>query len=431
MNPFDCHACSEYNRLSRRRFLAAGGAAAAFAALTPAWLPKVALARDHRGAQRDVLVLIFLRGGMDGLSLCVPHGEDAYYAARPVLNVPRPDSGSPNAAIDLNGFFGFHPAMAPLMPAWQDGRLLVVHAAGYVNANRSHFEAERDIEIGAGGDTLVTTGWLGRHLAAVSPLQPSAPLRGLGIRADLQQALAGGPRSLPVPQPQSFTLAGAPGTRAQREAVIAAVHGGAPEPLRSHALDSLATLALLQSVNINGYMPAGGADYGVTGMGLAMRSAAALIRAQVGVEAIAIDLGGWDTHNSQGTTTGFLAGLMGTLAGGLAAFYDDLTHGVSPPSFTVVIMSEFGRQLNENGSAGTDHGHGNAMFVLGPCVHGGRVLTNWPGLAPGQLFQGRDLEVTIDYRDILAEIVSQRLGNPNLAYVFPTFTPTPRGVFAC
>lgn len=431
MSRTDCHACEEYNQLSRRRFLAASGATVAAAALAPSWLPRVALARDHRGSMRDVVISIYLRGASDGLSLVPPHGEAAYYAARPTLAVPQPGAGTGNDAIDLDGFFGLAPAMAPLLPAYQNGHLLVVHASGSTDPSRSHFDAQRYMEVGVPNDPTLGTGWLGRHLFSVDPMNPGALLRAVGISTGLQKTLEGAPNALPVPDLDVFGLTGSAGTAAARTDAIGDMYQLVTDPQKAVALNTIATIDLLNTINFAGYATSGTVPYPAGSFAYALKTSAALIRAQVGVEAIAIDLGGWDTHNSQGTTTGFLAGLMGTLAGGLAAFYDDLTHGVSPPSFTVVIMSEFGRQLNENGSAGTDHGHGNAMFVLGPCVHGGRVLTNWPGLAPGQLFQGRDLEVTIDYRDILAEIVSQRLGNPNLAYVFPTFTPTPRGVFAC
>jgi uncharacterized protein (DUF1501 family) len=212
------------------------------------------------------------------------------------------------------------------------------------------------------------------------------------------------------------------------------MHGRVADPLRANASVTFATIDLLQAVNIAGYVPGGGAVYPVSGslgaFGRALRGAAALIRAQVGVEAIAIDLGDFDTHGQQGTFGGTLASLLGALGQGLGAFYADLTSG-GATGFTVVVVSEFGRTVFQNGSLGSDHGHGNAMMVLGPCIAGGRVLANWPGLALPQLFQGRDLAVTIDYRDILAEVVQARLGNPNLGAVFPGYAPTFRGVASC
>lgn len=430
MTHASCAGCTEYQEWTRRRFLTATGAAAAAAAIAPAWLPRVSLAQDHRGAQRDVLVVIFLRGGMDGLAMCPPHAADEYYAARPTLNVPRPDSGSPDAAINLDGFFGFHPAMAPLMPAYQDGKLLVVHAAGSTYETRSHFDGERIMEFGAGGGP-VSSGWMARHLATVSPLTPDAPLRGVGLRADLQFSLTGAEKSLPIPQLGSFNLAGSFSTAQARENWLQWLHdSGADEPLRTNALNSIETLRLLRTINFGGYAPAGGAVYPGTGMAYTMRSVAALIKAQVGVETIAVDLGGWDHHANEGVFTGIFNSLLTQLAGALGPFYRDMTAGVAP-SFTLCVMSEFGRRVDENGSGGTDHGHGNAMLVMGNCVNGGRVLTQWPGLAPEQLYQGIDLAVTTDYRDILSEIVQSRLGNPNLAEVFPGYTPNFRGVLSC
>lgn len=425
----DCHACDEYNQLSRRGFLGAAGGAAVAVALAPQWLPRVAMARSHRGATRDVVISIYLRGASDGLSLVPPHAENAYYSSRPTLAVPRPGTGSGQDAIDLDGFFGLAPAMGSLLPAYQNGHLLIVHAAGSTDPSRSHFDAQRFMEVGVANDPTLGTGWLGRHLFSIDPMDPNAMLRAVGISTGLQKTLQGGPQTLPIPDLDTFGLSGAGGTIALRQDALNDMYGLVSDPQRAVALNTTATIDLLNTINFAGYTPTPGVTYPTGSFAYAMRTSAALIKAQVGVEAIAIDLGGWDTHNNQGTTgAGFLSGLMGTLSQALAAFYGDMIAGGNP-SFTVVVMSEFGRQLRENGSLGTDHGHGNAMLVLGNAVAGGRVLSNWPGLDPGDLYEGRDLDVTIDYRDILAEIVSQRLGNTDLGYVFPTFTPTCRGVF--
>lgn len=429
MNRHDPHACHEYNALSRRQFLAAGGAAAAIVAAAPAWLPRIALAKDHRGTQRDVVISIYLRGAADALSIVPPHAEQAYYNNRPTIAVPRPDSGLPDAAIDLDGFFGFAPAFAPLMTPYNDGKLLVVHATGSTDPSRSHFDAQRFMEIGKPGDNSIITGWLGRHLYSVAPMQPGALLRAVGISTALPKTLEGGPMTLPISNLDTFGLTGAGSTTNARLDAIGDMYAAAGSPLDSIAQTTSDTIALLATIDFATYAPAGGATYPNTTFGTALKSAAALIKAQVGVEAIAIDLGGWDTHNNQGTTTGFLNGLMAQLANTLAAFYTDMTT-LAAPTFTLVCMSEFGRRLMENGNLGCDHGHGGAMLVMGNAVNGGRVLTQWPGLDPEFLFEDRDLDVTIDYRDILTEIVQQRLGNTDLAYVFPTFTPTPRGVFA-
>jgi len=424
--------CPEYQRLSRRGFLALGGGAAAAAVIAPAWLPRVAVARDHRGGTRDVMVSVFLRGASDGLTVCVPHGDAAYYAARPTLAIAPPQIGNPNAAIELDGFFGLAPSLAALVPSFNDDKLLIVHACGSTDPSRSHFDAQRFMEVGLANEPQLGTGWLGRHLAGVPPMVPGAGLRGVGISTGLQRTLVGAPSTLPIPDLDAFGLAGAAGTIPARTDALGDMFGLVSDPLRAAGLNTIATIALLNTINFSGYVPGGGAVYPGGGVGTAFRSVAALIKAQVGVEAIAIDISGWDTHNNQGVLgAGTMAGLMATLAQALAAFYADMNSGMNP-GYIVAVMSEFGRQLNENGSAGTDHGHGNCMLVMGPCVAGGRVLAEWPGLAPEQLFEGRDLQVTIDYRDILGEIVQQRLGNPDLASVFPEYpTFTPRGVVAC
>jgi uncharacterized protein (DUF1501 family) len=426
MRSSDRHCCSEYLQLSRRQFLAStGGAAVALS--VPAWLPRVAMA-DSYCSSRDIIVSVFLRGAADGLTMCVPHAEDAYYAARPLLSIPRPDSSSPFRAIDLDGFFGFPQPLSPLLTAYNAGHLLVVHACGSTNPSRSHFDAMRYMEVGKPADETLFTGWLGRHLASIPPLTPGSILRGLGIGHGLQQSLHSGPKTLPIPQPEAFGLSAPPVSEAGLRSAIADMYQAAGGELWAATETTLATIDLLDTINFSGYQPAGGAVYPIDAFGMALKSTAALIKAEVGVEAVAIDIEGWDTHNAQGTAEGgVLPSLMTTLAGGLAAFHLDIFAG-NGRNVTVVVMSEFGRRVAENGSEGTDHGHGNAMLVLGSNIAGGRVLTQWPGLAPGQLFEGLDLEVTTDFRDILAEIVFRRLANPNLDIVFPQYTPTFRGV---
>jgi uncharacterized protein (DUF1501 family) len=431
-----CRGCDEYAALSRRGFLGAAGAVSFAAMAAPAWLPRVSLARDYRGSQRDVMISIFLRGAADGLSMCVPFSEPNYYNLRPTVAVPQPDSGLPGACTDLgvavngpNGptGFGLPPGMLPLLPAFQAGNLLFVHAAGSHDPTRSHFDGQRFMEVGKARDISLISGWLGRHLMTTPAADPDALLRAVGINASLQRTLVGGPLTLPVPNLDTFGLSATVSTIPQRSAAIHDMYEAAAEPLHSVGLNTLSTIDLLNTINFAGYAPAGGAAYPANAFGTAMKSSAALIKAQVGVEAIAIDLGGWDTHDAQGTTTGVMHNLMTTLSSALAAFNTDLTTGVNP-TYSLACMSEFGRRAAQNGSNGTDHGHGNVMLVMGNAIHGGRVLTQWPGLNPGQLYQNLDLGVTIDYRDILAEIAAERLGNTNLPFLFPDYTPTFRGV---
>lgn len=422
--------CDEYRELSRRRFMQLAGAAGTAIAVAPAWLPRVAVAKDYRAAQKDVIVSIFLRGASDGLSMVVPYADNAYYTNRTTLAVPRPDSGQANKATDLNGFFGLPPAMLALLPAYQSGNLLFIHASGSKDPSRSHFDAQRFMEVGKAQDLSLTSGWLGRHLATIPPMTPGSLLRAVGMSSGLPRQLSGGPLTLPIPDLDTFGLTGNAGTSAARTTALRDLHGYTTDPVKAAGITTINTIDLLNTINFAGYAPAGGAVYPTGNFGLAMKSAAALIKAQVGVEAIALDINGWDTHNNQGVFVGAMFNLMTSLAQTLAAFHTDMTTGANP-TFTLVCMSEFGRRVKENGSLGTDHGHGNCMIVMGNAVQGGRVMAQWPGLTQDKLYQGLDLDVTIDYRDVLSEIIADRLGNAgNLQSIFPGYTPIDRGVTA-
>ncbi|MCE7974434.1 MAG: DUF1501 domain-containing protein [Leptolyngbya sp. PLA1] len=421
--------CTEYAELSRRGFLAASGLAAA-AVAAPAWLPRIAFAKDYRSSMRDVIISIYLRGASDGLTMCVPYGDNAYYSLRPTLAIARPDSSATDKATDLDGFFGLPPAMLPLLPAYQAQRLAIVHACGSTDASRSHFDAQRFMEVGKADDPTLLTGWLGRHIANIPPLNPSAVLRGVGLSTGLARTLVGAPDTLPIANLSGFNLAGAQTSRTARRMVIDNMYNGTLDPLKAAGLTTLQTIDTLANISFSTYQPSGGANYGTSAFGSSMKSVAALLKAQVGVEAVAIDVNGWDTHTNQGNISGTMAALMASIAQVLAAFDTDLTSGPTQPSYIAVVMSEFGRRAAENGSAGTDHGHGNCMLVLGSAVQGGRVVSQWPGLAPGQLYEGLDLDVTIDYRDVLAEICAQRLGAPDLSVIFPDYAPTFRNIVA-
>ncbi len=429
MSSHRCRGCQEYDRLTRRGFLGLGSGALA-AAVVPAWLPRVVLAGEEN-SDRDVIVSIFLRGGADGLTLCPPHGDPAYYQLRPNLAIAPPDSGSPNRAIDLDGFFGLPPSMAPLLDAYEDGVLALIHACGLPNVTRSHFYAQHAMEIGMDfPPPSLFTGWLGRHLAATAPSVQDAVLRAVGIGAGLQQTLIGAPATLPVGDLATFGLGGVPETRDDRQQALTAMYAVASEPLASAGSRTVDTIELLDQIDFDSYQPAPDADYPGGELGNALRSTAALIKAEIGVEAVAVDVGGWDTHEFQGPINGQMAGNMGNLAATLAAFHKDLfSDGFD--NVAVTAMSEFGRNAFENGSAGCDHGHGGLMLVLGGHVAGGRVVADWPGLGDGQLFENQDLAITIDYRDVLTELITKRLGNPDYLTVFgddPDYVPVDRGL---
>lgn len=424
----EASGCDEYAALSRRRFVMNAAGASVFAAAVPEWLPRVILA--PAASTRDIIVHVFMRGGADGLSLCVPWGDANYYTGRSTIAIPRPDaSGTVKATALDNAMWGFAPSMLGLLPSYQAGQLLVIQGAGLTYNSRSHFDAQRFIEVGKAADPSVSTGWLGRHLATVPPLSTAATLRALSVSQGLPNALEGAPKVLPVPDPANYVLSGSSTTRTARQAWLNTDYALTEEPVRSAALDAAATLSLLASLNIGTYAPSNGATYPNSSFGRGLRSAAALIKADVGVEAIQVDIGGWDTHQTQNPLTGLMATLMTDFGNALGAFWADVLQGNGNYNVTVVAMSEFGRNVRENGSQGTDHGRGSCMFVMGKQIAGGRVYTkNWMPLARENLADSQDVKVTVDHRDVLAEIVKNRLGNPNLDLIFPGFTPTFAGV---
>ncbi len=428
MSDCDHDGCQEYRELSRRDFIAWSTGAALAATAMPPWLPKVVLAQSANSG-RDVIISIFMRGGADGLSLCAPFADANYYTSRPTIAIPRPDSTAATRGIALDNTFAFPQAMAALVPAFTAGELLVVHGAGSLDTTRSHFDAQRFIEVGKPRDPNIVSGWLARHLSSVTPAKAGAPLRAVGISTGLPRTLVGAPKTLPIPNPANFGLAGSATTRQERTDWLKADFTDQVDPVRAEALDAISTIDLLKKINFAGYVPQNGAVYPNTSFSNSLKSAAALIKADIGVEAIQVDIGGWDTHSNEDPLAGGMFTLMQQFSNAMGALHADLVNGTQASSVTVVAISEFGRNVRENGSKGTDHGRAGCMFVIGKRVAGGKVLTNnWQSLARENLESGQDVKVTIDHRDVLSEIVKNRLGNPNTSFVFPAFTATTRGV---
>ncbi|HMN41080.1 MAG TPA: DUF1501 domain-containing protein [Phycisphaerales bacterium] len=433
----DSNACEEYNALSRRRFMLWSGAATAAAFTTPLWFPRVTFARFP--SSRDVIVSVFLRGACDGLTMCVPYGDAAYYTARPSANAATPGIGVPppgsvNGCTDLNGFFGLPPGMANLYPIYQAGHLAIVHATGSTDPSRSHFDAQKFMEVGKPADPNIFTGWLGRHIASVNPADPTATVRAIGIGYQMPLTLAGSLKGVPVPDLSTYNITGSSATRTARLGSISSQYATQLDPVKTASANTLATIAAMSTVGAGSYVPPTTtfpypptSGTGRSTFALALKQTAALIRADIGVEAVAIDKSGWDTHSAQGVVAGTMHTNMLDLANTLRAFYEDVAIDAGR-NVTIVVMSEFGRRVAQNASLGTDHGHGNVMLVIGRKINGGQVVTQWPGLGAGQLYQNLDLNVTIDFRDILAEIVNKRLENGNLANVFPGYTPTFRNI---
>ena len=286
----DC-GCQEYNELSRRQFLTSAAAGVSAAAVFPAWLPKIVMSKSY-ASDRDIIVSVFMRGGADGLSLVVPYADANYYTSRSTIAIPKPDATAATKGIALDSFFMFPQAMAGLMPAFQGNDLLVVHATGQLNNSRSHFDAQRYMEVGKPVDPALVTGWLGRHLASIPPLNPTAPLRALGVANGLQKTLVGAPKTLPIADPTNYTVGGAAATQTQRLAFMQTDYAAGEEPLKSAALDATNTVNLLKTVNFAGYKTANNAVYPNTSFGKALRSVAVLIKGDVGIEAAQVDIGG-------------------------------------------------------------------------------------------------------------------------------------------
>jgi len=389
----------------------------------PAWMPRLAFAPARSGVRGDVLVVVFLRGAADGLNMVVPHGEPTYYTNRPTLAIPRPDdrrAPDTSRAVDLEGFFGLHPAMAPLLPAWQAGHLAVVHACGAPDDSRSHFKAMELMERGLADLGGPASGWINRHLASLDTGNTS-PLRAIGFGEAAPRSLRG---VIPVSALRSiaeFHLGGEPEIAGMLKGGLAGLYSG-DDLLAGIGRETLRILETVEQLDPQGYRPSAGQPaYPAGDFGAALRQVAMLVRAEVGLEVAAIDLGGWDTHFAQGASDGLMAGLLADLAGGLSALHADLADHLS--QLTVVVMTEFGRRVQENASLGTDHGHGSLMLLLGGSVEGGKVHGSWPGLSQGQLFGPGDLAVTTDYREVLAEVCRKRLNNPAADQIFPGFTP--------
>jgi len=411
--------------LSRHSFIQSSTlfAGAALAPMWPAWMPRLAFAPEKLTPRGDVLVVVFLRGAADMLNVVVPHGEDAYYTLRPTLGIPRPDDKNIKAeerALDLDGFFGFHPALRLLLPIWQEKQLAIIHACGAPDESRSHFKSMELMERGVDDEKGPASGWIGRHLATLNTGNRS-PLRAVGMGTLPQRSLSG---SVPVSALRSiadFHLGGDARAVAQMRSVLDTIY--AADTLGQ---ETLGIMDILQKLDPSTNPQPPKIQYPDSEFGLALKQTAMLIKAEVGLEVSAIDLGGWDTHFAQGGSTGLMSNLLADLAAGLAAFHADIAGHLD--HITVVTMSEFGRRAAENGSLGTDHGHGSMMMVLGGHVQGGRVHGNWPGLREGQLIGPGDLAVTTDYRDVLGEICLKRLNNPALGEIFPGHQPVARGV---
>ena len=363
------------------------------------------------GDQRQTLIVVFLRGAADGLNLVAPLGDDGYYRARPRIAIGK------KQAVPLDGFYGLNPLLKSLEPAYKDGALAIVHAAGSEDDTRSHFEAQDLMEHGG----ITAGGWLGRFLRAQTQTA-SGPLTAVALGKAVPECLRGAPAATVLQSLDDFSLGD---NRARLTRSLARLYGMQTDALAGAARDTLGAIERVDQLRQSSYQPANGASYGTDDFSRGLIQIARLIKARVGLQAASVDLGGWDSHFSQSL---IMDPLITRLAKGLSAFYQDL--GPQMKYTTVVVMTEFGRRVEENSAFGTDHGRGSVMFVLGGGIRGGCVLGKWPGLSREVLEGPGDLPVTTNYRNVLAPILQRHGAGGKLSQVFPNFTLNPLGLYA-
>jgi uncharacterized protein (DUF1501 family) len=403
-------------RISRRGFLTrAGMIGVGFGVAGSS--PFLLRAAERTPGSDRVLVFVLLRGGVDGLAVCAPYGDAEYYKARPTIALPKPRTAGSESLVDLDGYFGFHPAFAPLKSIWDLGQLAVIHAAGSRQMSRSHFDAQEFLETGTPGVRGMTSGWMDRCLARIPG---SDVMQGVSFSPLLPRAFLGGEPVLVTQDLSRFDL-NAPGWKEEAERLLRELYGGTGTPIADAGRQAFDTLDVLRRSPAIGARPANGAQYPVTTFGLSLKQAAQVIKANLGARCIFVNHeSSFDTHSNQlpSNNTDFP-----NVAQSLAAFHRDL--GRINERVVVVVASEFGRTVAEDGSKGTDHGTGGIMLVMGGSVRGGRMVGKWPGIAAAQRFEGRDLDVSTDFRDVFVEVLGKHLRMTDAASLFPRFTPGP------
>ena len=407
--------------LSRRAFMKNGAMAVVGAAAIPTFLTHSVLAQATTAqAQGKKLVVIFQRGAADGLNIVVPYREKTYYDLRPTIAIPQ------NQVIDLDGFFGLHPAMQPIKPLWDQGHLAIIHACGSPDPSRSHFDAQDFMESGTPGLKSTPDGWLNRALAAENAAchdrscsaREHSAFRAIALGSQLPRTLEGKIPAVAIDNVKSFNVGGQNPAAVPLAASFESMYDDSVNAvLHGTATETFEAVKMLKATDPANYVPSAGANYPNGQFGQSMKQIAQLLKANLGVEAAFADIGGWDTHQNQGSVNGQLANRLKEFSESLAAFWADM--GDDAQNITLVTMSEFGRTTRQNGTGGTDHGHANAMFVLGGPVAGRKVYGKWPGMDKHQLYEDRDLAITTDFRQVLGEAAYKTLGSQNMETVFP------------
>jgi uncharacterized protein (DUF1501 family) len=416
---------------SRRFFLKQGGLALASVGVVgsaPSFLQRAVLAQAGvtvaPAGRRKTLIAIFQRGAVDGLNMVVPHGERNYYELRPQIAIPQPGRGvAGEAAIDLDGMFGLHPSLRPFKSLWDEKRLAIVHAVGSPDNTRSHFDAQDYMESATPGMKSTQDGWLNRYLQERADAK-ATPFRAISMTQNLPRAMQGRAPAVAMQNLSDFQVRAGAYTQGVQGGFEGLYEQGVSDVLKGTGKETFEAVNFLKRVNPAQYKPENGAQYPRGPFGTALLQIAQLIKAGVGLEVAFTDVGGWDTHRAEGGARGQLAGLLSQFAQGIHALVTDL--GPARMQDVVVLtMSEFGRTVRQNGTGGTDHGHANAMFVVGGALRGGKVYGQWPGLKDEQLYEGRDLALTTDFRDVFGEVASKHLGRADLRKVFPGYETGP------
>jgi uncharacterized protein (DUF1501 family) len=404
--------------LTRRIFLRNSALAVVGTAAVPTFLTRAAFGAAETGDRTKRLVVIFQRGAADGLNIVVPYAEPQYYTMRPSINIPR------KSVIELDGRFGLHPSLSAFQPLWQQGHLAIVHAAGSPDTTRSHFDAQDFMETGTPGVKITEDGWLNRSLHSIAPATPSSPFRAIALGPSVPRILSGSEPAVAMNNINDFSIGGKnPKASPAATAFEAMYDHSSDSVLHGTGEETFDAVKMLKAADPAKYAAAPDANYPKGRFGDGLRQLAQLIKANLGVQVAFADISGWDHHINEGATEGQLANVLTEFSQSLAAFWTDL--GDLGEDTVVVTMSEFGRTARENGNRGTDHGHANVMFVLGGPVKGGKVYGRWPGLDQSQLYEGRDLALTTDFRQVIGEAVARHLGNNNLANVFPGYDNQP------
>lgn len=403
---------------SRRAFVKGGALALVGTATVPNFLVRSVMAEQSAAAANGKkLVVIFQRGAADGLNIVVPYREPNYYALRPDIAIQQKD------VLDLDGRFGLHPAMQALLPLYRQGHLAAIHAVGSPDTTRSHFDAQDYMESGTPGVKSTQDGWLNRALQS-ERIENATAFRAIALGAQVPRTLQGKLPAVAIGNVNDFNVGGHSANPTPVSNAFQQMYGGSTDRvLHAEGNETFEAMRMLKSVDPMHYQPAPGVVYPNTAFANNMKQVVQLMKANLGVEAAFADIGDWDTHQGQGSTQGRLANRLREFSEAIAAFWKDM--GQDAEHVTLVTMSEFGRTAKQNGTGGTDHGHGNVMFVLGGGIRGGQVYGRWPGLAPEQLNEGRDLAVTTDFRQVLGELSARTLGVRDLGKIFPGSAVSP------